>query len=298
MQDIGQIALRFYVADVKKNCYNEKKDVNYMDFGISTKVLWEYSLKEAISIAGELNYDVIELWIDDIISSGLKADEIVGLTEKYGLKRAVHLRTDDLNIASFNEGIRRESLEQTKRGIQMASEIEANEATLHPGRKTSKTNSVEEAWEVQLNSIKELAKTAEFCGVTLCVEGMEKISGEFVLTPNDLGYVINECKNDALGVTIDISHLQTIGDAVSILKESKNLPVCNVHISQTTAHALHLPLFAGEGDIDYKKIFTELKSFYNGSVVVEGYKKGMGEEIAEKSIKWYKDITKEVFEGE
>ena len=266
-----------------------------MKFGISTKVLREYSLKEAISIAGNFNYNVIELWIDDVISSGMSSDEIIALTEENGLQRSVHLRTDDLNIASFNDGIRRESLEQTKRGIQIASKIKACEATLHPGRKTSKTNSIEEAWHVQLDSIKELVETAEDCGVFLCVEGMEKVFGEFILTPDDLERVINDCKSDALKVTIDVSHFKTFGDAVSLVKQSKNLPVGNVHISQTTADSLHLPLFTDEGDIDYKKIFAELKAFYDGAVVVEGYKKGMGKEIAEQSINWYKNIVKEVF---
>ncbi len=269
-----------------------------MFFGISTKVLREYKLEEAIAIAGKCGYDAIEIWIDDFLSSGLTPNQIIALTDAHNLKRTVHLRTDDLNISSFNEPIRRESVKQMNEGVFIASQIKAEEATLHPGRKTSKTNSIDEAWTVQLASIREIADTARKCNTILCVEGMEKTGSDFILTPQDLNRVVNECQNGSLGVTIDISHLQTIGDAVSLLYESKTLPIHNVHISQTTASALHLPLFLGEGDIDYESVFDILKTFYDKAVVVEGYRKNMGIEIAEGSLKWWKKMMEDIQKNE
>ena len=94
-----------------------------MIFGISSKVMRDYKLEEAISIAGKYGYDAIEIWIDDFISSGLTPDQIIELTDTHNLKRTVHLRTDDLNICSFNEGIRNESVKQIKEGIFIASQI-------------------------------------------------------------------------------------------------------------------------------------------------------------------------------
>lgn len=269
-----------------------------MNFGISTKVLRDYKLNEAINIAGNYGYDVIEIWIDDFFASGLTPNQVIELTDAHNLKRTVHLRTDDLNICSFNDGIREESIKQTNEGIFIASQIKASEATLHPGRITSKTHSLDNAWSIQLESIKEIAKTANKCKTMLCVEGMEITGTDFVNTPEDLSKIVNECHNDFLGVTIDISHLQTIGDAVDILKECRSLPVHNVHVSQTNSKALHLPLFLGEGDIDYSSVFNVLKAFYNKAVVVEGYKRNMGAEIAEKSILWYKKIMEEISENE
>ena len=264
-----------------------------MLFGISTKVLRDYTLEEAIEIIGKCGYGAVEIWIDDFLSSGLTPDRIIEITDFYNLQRTVHLRTDDLNICSFNEGIREESLKQIKEGIYITSQLNAIDATLHPGRKTSKSNTFEEAWDIQLKVIKELAECAKECGTVLCVEGMEKTGTDFVHTPEDLQRIVNECQNGALGVTIDISHLQTIGNAVSILKECRALPVQNVHVSQTTREALHLPLYTG-GDIDYSAIFKELKTFYNKALIVEGYKKNLGKELAENTIKWYNKIMEEI----
>ena len=264
-----------------------------MKFGISTKVMRDFSLKDTISVAGDLGYDIIEIWIDDYLLSGFTADEVLKMTEDKNLKVSVHLRTDDLNIASFNDGIREESLKQAKDGIYIASSLKAEDVTLHPGRKTSKTNSVIEAFEVQRASVKELSDIACEYGVKLCVEGMEKINGEFITSPEDLRELIKGCNKKSTFVTVDIAHLYTWGDVIKNLEYMKNFPVSNVHISQANDKKIHLPLFSPDGKIDYKDVFKTLYSFYDGGVVVEGYVKNMGMEIAEKSINWYKNIMRE-----
>lgn len=261
-----------------------------MVLGISTKVLRDYPLEEAVKIAGELGYGAVEFWVDDLRTAGSEADKALALCESYGMKKSVHLMTEDLNIASFNEGIRKESLRQQKDGIRLAGIIGAETATLHPGRKTAKTRTAGEAWKVQIKSILKLAKTAEESGVKLCVEGMEQLSGEFIQTPKDLTRVLEGCNHPAIGVTLDISHFQTIGDAVELLKNSMGLPVGNVHISQSLNGKPHLPVHAEEGEIDYVEAFRVLKNFYDDAVVVEGYVAGKGGEIAVRSIEWYKEI--------
>lgn len=263
-----------------------------MVFGISTKVLRDFSLVEAVTIAQTCGYRAIELWVDDLLESGFTAEKIIQITDRSGLQRTVHLLTEDLNIASFNAGIRRESLRQQKEGIRRAADIGARAVTLHPGRKSAKTRALEEVWKCQMDSISELAITAEECGVTLCIEAMEKIAGEFVLTASDLKRVIDACAKPKLAVTLDISHLQTVGDVKQLLREAEGLPIGNVHISQSCCGKPHLPLYAEEGEIDYLEVFNLLRTFYDKTVIVEGYISNAGLEIAERSVQWYKDMIK------
>ena len=263
-----------------------------MVFGISTKVLRDFSLEEAITIVETCGYEAIELWMDDLLTSGLPAEKIVQMTDRSGLQRTVHLLTEDLNIASFNAGIRRESLKQQKEGIRRAADIGARSVTLHPGRKSAKARNLEEAWKCQIDSINELAIAAEECGVTLCVEAMEKIAGEFVLTPYDLSRVINGCASSNLAVTLDISHLQTVGDVNQLLREAEGIPVGNIHISQSYCGKPHLPLYAQEGEIDYLEVFHILGSYYDKTVILEGYIPNAGLEIAEHGVQWYKNTIK------
>lgn len=265
-----------------------------MILGLSTKVMRDYSLEEGLSIAKELGYEAIEFWVDDLLSSKMSAKEIIELTDKYGLQRSVHLLTEDLNIASFNEGIRKESLRQQKEALKMAAEIKADNATLHPGRRTAKARTLDEAWKVQLESISELAQAAKEYGVTLCVEGMEKFPGEFILTPEDLRRVLDTCNDEDLQVTLDIAHLQTIGDATKLVEESSDLPVGNVHISQAANGKPHYTVFDPKGEVNFEEVLPRLNKFYNGALIIEGYIPNKGYEIAKSSMEWYQNIMSKI----
>lgn len=265
-----------------------------MTLGISTKVLRDYSLREAIEIAHRCGYQDIEFWVDDLLTADLSEDEIIRLTDHYGIGRSVHLLTEDLNIASFNQPIREVSVSQHMDGIRLAGRLSAHTVTLHPGRKTAKTRKMEDAWKVQLDSIDRLAQCAGDNGVTLCVEAMEHLAGEFVLTVADLDYISRMLNREKLAFTLDIAHLHTVGDVCGELAQAKHLNVGNVHISQAKGLKPHLTLFDPEGEIDFRQVFPALKTFYDGALIIEGYVAGKGMEIAEKSIEWYHEITKEV----
>ena len=261
-----------------------------MTLGISTKVLRDYPLQEAIEIAREYGYGEMEFWIDDLQSADLSTEEIIARTDAYGIGRSVHLKTEDLNLASFNEPIRQESVRQQMEGIRLAARLGARTATLHPGRKTAKTHTVEAAWELQLRSIGELAVCAEECGVTLCVEAMERLAGEFVLTPENLQKVCG-IGSKALAVTLDLSHLHTVGDVCGLLERARGLPVRNVHISQSKGTKPHLNVFDPEGEIDFRRALPALEAVYDGPLILEGYAAGRGKEIAERSMAWYRGLN-------
>lgn len=263
-----------------------------MTLGISTKVLRDYALSETIEIAHRFGYQDIEFWVDDLLTVDISIGEITARTDGYGIGRNVHLLTEDLNIASFNEPIRKVSVQQHLDGIRLAGKLGAKTATLHPGRKTAKTRKLSDAWELQLDSIDRLAQCAEESGVVLCVEAMEKLAGEFVLDGNDLDFIARRLDREKLAFTLDIAHLHTNGDVCQQMELAKHLNVGNVHISQSKGLKPHLTLFDPEGEIDFRKVFPALREFYDGPLIIEGYVAGKGMEIAQKSILWYHEITK------
>lgn len=265
-----------------------------MILGISTKVMRDYSFGKTLDILHDIGYKAVELWVDDLLHADISNAEIIKRLEQYGMHKSVHLLTEDLNIASFNEGIRKESLHQQKEGIKRAAEIGAREVTLHPGRKTAKTRTLEEAWEIQLESIAELTQTAKQEKVILCVEGMEKFSGEFVQTIADLKRILDYCNNPKLAATLDIAHLQTIGNPKQMILEAKCLNIGNVHISQATKEKPHFPVFFEKGEVNFMDVFRELKRVYDGALIIEGYVAGQGIYIAEESMKWYRNIMEEI----
>ena len=268
-----------------------EKGAETMLFGLSTKLLRELPMKERILLAAKLQYGAVEFWADDLLESEIPLSEIRELTDAYGICRTVHLRTEDLNIASFNEGIRKESLRQQREGLMLAAKLGAAHATLHPGRKTAKTKSLNEAWSCQIAAIRELALAAAEEGICLCVEGMEKLAGEFVQTPLDLQRVLQECDVPGLAVTLDLAHLHTLGDAVELLKQAAVLPVGEVHISQAAGEKPHLPVFDLRGELRFEDMLPVLRQFYDGPLILEGYIPGMAEELAVRSMAWYRDLA-------
>lgn len=265
-----------------------------MRLGISTKVLRDYPLSEAIEIAHRYGYRDMEFWVDDLLTADLSVDEIIVKTDVYGIHRNVHLLTEDLNIASFNQAIRNVSVQQHMEGLRLAGQLGAETATLHPGRKTAKTRTLEAAWEVQLDSIRRLAECAAESGVILCVEAMEKLAGEIVLDGKDLDFIAKRLAGqEALAFTLDISHLHTNGEVCQQMALAKHLQIGNVHISQSKGLKPHLTLFDPAGEIDFRAVFPALAIFYDGPMVIEGYVAGKGMEIAEKSIQWYHTIMEE-----
>lgn len=262
-----------------------------MILGISTKVLRDYPLSKTIAIAQEFGYQEMEFWVDDLLTADIAIEEIIRRTDDSGIGRSVHLLTEDLNIASFNEPIRRESVRQEMEGLELAARLGARSATLHPGRKTAKTRTMEEAWTQQLRSIDALAQCAEDCGVKLCVEAMEQLSGEFILTGSDLDRIHSSLSRPHLAYTLDISHLHTVGNVYSQLDLAKHLPIGNVHISQSKGTKPHLALFDPAGEIDFRAALRKLREFYDGALIIEGYVAGQGREIARKSKQWYQEIS-------
>ncbi len=265
-----------------------------MVLGMSTKVMRDYSLGKTIDILHDIGYEAVELWVDDLLHANTSEKEIIKRLEQYEMHKSVHLLTEDLNIASFNEGIRKESIYQQKEGIKRAAEIGAKVVTLHPGRKTAKTRTMEEAWKVQLDAIAELAQTAKQQKVTLCVEGMEKLAGEFVQTIVDLKRILDYCNDSKLAVTLDVAHLQTIGNPKQMISEAVCLNIGIVHISQATNEKPHLPVFSEEGEVSFIDVFHELKHVYDGALIIEGYISGHGIHIAQESMKWYRKIMEKI----
>lgn len=127
--------------------------------------------------------------------------------------------------------------------------------------------------------------------MTLCVEAMERLGGEFVLTGCDLDYIHKTLARKELAYTLDIAHLHTVGDVCEQLELARHLPVKNIHISQSKGTKPHLTLFDTEGEIDFHKALEKLGEFYDGALIIEGYAAGKGREIAEKSMEWYRQIT-------
>ena len=224
--------------------------------GTTSMVFWRLGLAEGIEQAAKLGFDAIEIWVRHFERQReLTQRQLARLLKEAGLASTVHCPIRDINIASVNEGIRRESVRQMIEAIDFCAEIEGELLVVHPGKRSSKRENLEEQWQYQADSFGKILEAAHDRGVTVTVENMEwEKENELVRTPQDIKRLQMMLPEFNLPVTLDTTHM---ADTLRIIDAVKELgsDIIHVHLSDYGA-TRHIPL--GEGNLDFKSIFQEL----------------------------------------
>ena len=258
-----------------------------MMIGVSSKMMQGFPLEEFLHSASSAGFKGVEVWMHQAEDSGMGAAGIKNLAADLGLVLQVHMDTRDVNLTSSNKAIREASISQVLSAIDFSADLGSRTIAVHPGRMTGGKEliTMEQLWEYQIEAFKVLSRRAGQKNVLVCVENMENEKGEFVFSESDVRRIIQSAGGTGLGVTLDVAHLASHGDAAQAVA-AWTLPINNVHISQAGTK-MHLPIFA-ENDalVDYKKVFPLLNERYSGMLVVEGYIKGQEKETLLQSYQW------------
>ena len=247
----------------------------FKGIGMGQAVLWRYPLEEALNIVEENGFDLIELWAEhpDVYNSLEDKNEASRLKEilsSHGLKVTVHAPCHDVNIASINDGIRKESVRQITSSVKLASYIDASVVTVHPGRRSSKHVATEIFVRNSVASLKEISLSAEELDVIIGVENMENRPNQFVIEPKDVTRLVTEVGSDHVGITFDAAHANTLFDPVRFMREIREL-IVHIHLSNNFGKEgpVHLPL--DTGNIDIAALLRELNdSGYSEFIALEG----------------------------
>jgi sugar phosphate isomerase/epimerase len=181
------------------------------------------------------------------------------------LRATVHAPYSDLNLASLNYPIWRESVRQVNVCIQKASEI-TDRVTIHPGYISPVGKLVpEKVWELQKSALLEIGSCANDHGVLACLENMGGIREFLCRFPEELMGMAEGI--EGIGLTFDLGHAHTVGkvkEYCSVLQRADHLHVHDNH-GQLDEH-----LALGDGTIDWAAAGQAIQDRYFGIVVVEG----------------------------
>ncbi len=181
------------------------------------------------------------------------------------LRVTVHAPYSDLNLASLNYPIWRESIRQVLVCIQKSSEI-TDRVTIHPGYISPVGKLVpEKVWELQKNALLEIGRCAQDHGILACLENMGGIREFLCRYPEELMGMAEGI--EGIGLTMDLGHAHIIGkvkEYCSLLEHANHLHVHDNH----GQHDEHLAL--GDGTIDWSAAGQAIQGHYSGIVVVEG----------------------------
>jgi sugar phosphate isomerase/epimerase len=167
--------------------------------------------------------------------------------DSYNYSVSFHAPFSDLNIGSLNKAILKESLDQITKNIERAPRYNVEAVCIHPGHYSPLGMHFKETvHDLQVASLKYLAKKAEDCGVFLGVENMPHFPILCARTCDEVERIIREVNSPRVGFTFDVGHAHISGDLTGFLHLKDFIEVVHLH-DNFGDQDTHLAL--GEGTI-------------------------------------------------
>ena len=208
--------------------------------------------------------------------------DLIDQMNSYELKYTVHAPFIEVNPASVNPALRKASINEIKRSVDLANTLDSNIVVIHPGRSifNNDTEYMKSVYSLAEDSLKTIGEYAKDCGVDTCIENLPRIRGFMYQDINQLNESLERID---LPMTLDIGHAYTAGFTVDDVYFDK---IKHIHIHDNDGvHDSHLPL--GDGIINFKRFFELFeKGNYEGIYNFELSSK----EYIEKSIEYLKSL--------
>ena len=206
--------------------------------------------QEIIRWAIDNSFDGVEIWAE---APFFYADKInLKIFKEFErantkLEYSIHAPFYDINIASVNPGILKESLRQLKKIIGWTDYLPADRIILHTGKTVSQSEFVmEKVREIIFNSIEELIEEAVSKNIELLIENIGLNKYDFDNNIEELKNIINKFD---LNMCLDVGHANIAwGNETNIREMAKH--VRQLHVSDNFGeYDQHLPV--GDGNIDW-----------------------------------------------
>lgn len=253
-----------------------------MRFAYSTNAFRAYPIEKALETVAELGFDGVEISADV---------PHIWLWQEKGILRRLKRKLDQLNLSVSNinaftmfwcgdmqnpswltpyENLARLRIKHTEWALYVASELGAPSVSTQPGGPIPSGLSREEALNLFIKRLKQVAPTARKLGIMLLVEPEPALLLE---SEDDFlwFYEKAETLKDVCGMNFDAGHMVCAGrdPAVAFLKVAHL--VRHIHI-EDIKNRKHIHLIPGEGEIDFSSFFGVLRRVgYEGFVSLELY---------------------------
>lgn len=246
----------------------------------SSTLMWGASLEELFDRAAAEQMG-LELFIQQMDFFQYSPQDIRSFKIQNDVPVFVHSYSWDLNLASLNQGIRNESIRQTKKAIDFAKEIGAIEVTVHPGHQTFSGGA--DAYEgIMHDSLLQLSEYSQWSEMLLSIEIMEKIPKEFVTSSESLLKVMGDLA-EKLKTTVDTAHCDSEFEIMNTLYSLPN--VSKIHISNRTQTTYHTAL--PDGYHDFERLFDFFRQF-DLPFVIEGFDSSPDHELLNRNFQFLK----------
>lgn len=259
-----------------------------MKIGVSSTCLWNLKPEDAIVFAVNEELYSIEFWVDHLQLYETSLKKLHTLLEKEGIIPTVHSVSWDINLCSFSKDVRNFSIREIIRSINIACEIGAEIIVVHPGRMSFERAGRELSFDILIESFKKLYDYSNQKGLKLCVENMEPLEKELLVTCEDFLEFYSKLGEREIFITIDLAHLGSFIKIKDFFNRLSN-KIIHLHISDLKHEQIHLPL--GEGELPIKKILNFLSGKYEGIYNLEFYSNDRKAKKVIESIRYIRNLA-------
>lgn len=251
---------------------------------------WDADHKKYIRKAAKIGFDILEFQAqpllemsDDHIRELKREADAVGIELTYSL--GLDRRYD---VSSLDEEVRRGGVTYLQNIIR---KMHVGGGTLLSGVSYAgwgtpdrMGDSKKPFWDQSVKSMKEIIKVAEDCGVTYCVEAVNRFETCLINTAKEALAYVAEIDSPNIGVLLDTYHMNieedSIGDAIRQVGRGR---LKSFHTGDNNRRA------PGRGHINWDEVFGALSDIgYTGRIVSEPFVMQGGE--VGRDIHVYRDL--------
>lgn len=250
-------------------------------FSSSAKVWDDISWVPAIEEAGYSGWELMSdgnYRLEDPVCFARIAETLASTN----LKVTVHAPFGDLNLATLNDPIYRESIRQICTCIEHASKL-TDIVTIHPGYLSPVGKLMpHKAWDLQKDALRQIGTFAVEHNVTACLENMIGVKEFLCRFPEELIGMTEDI--EGIGMTFDFGHANTVGKVDDFLVNVGKAKHIHIHDNNGLSDQ-HLAL--GEGTINWEKAGKIIAKNFQGIAVVEGRSVEEGKKSLTVFRKWF-----------
>ncbi|MBQ4110966.1 MAG: sugar phosphate isomerase/epimerase [Clostridia bacterium] len=250
---------------------------------------WDADHAKYIKKAADIGYDVLEFQAQPLLEmSDEKLKSLKALADEVGIELTYSLGLDPAyDVSSPDENVRLGGVDYLKRIVTQIGKMDGKllSGVSYAGWGTPPyiLNDKRPLLENSLKSMRSIIKTAEDCGVTYCVEAVNRFEGCLINTAQEALDYAAEVDSKNIGVLLDTYHMNieenSIGDAIRLVGDK----LTSFHTGENNRTA------PGKGHLDWDEIFKALSEIsYKNRIVCEPFVM-MGGEVG-RDIHVFRDL--------
>lgn len=234
---------------------------------------WAADHKKYIKKVAEMGYDILEFQAQPLLDmSNEHIRDLKKTADEYGIELTYSLGLDRrYDVSSLDETVRTGGVKYLQDIIR---KMEIGGGTLLSGvsyagwgTPDNMLDTKEPYWNQSLKSMREIIKVAEDCGVTYCVEAVNRFETCLINTAKEALAYIAEINSPNIGVLLDTYHMNieedSLGDAIRLVGAER---LKNFHTGENNRRA------PGRGHIDWDEVFGALSEIgYKGRIISEPF---------------------------